>query len=343
MKKYRIQKMLLAVILAVVFCFACSSSDDSHNAGGQIAQDRIEVTAGTGVTAGGGETGSSELMVPGGSTFTIAVDSFGGPPNIVGQVCDAPKLAYRMVVWDLIQEKDGCKLFEPRTPFCDPACERPTECVEDSVCGAEQTCFDAGTVSLKGLQNTEGKETLSLMYVGKRYTFNTSTVRSPPFTEGDSVTLEASGAEVEAFIIESRGVAPLEVLSTDGILMDRGKPVAVSWTAATIADNSRIEIRVDISHHGGQRGEVVCEVADTGTFEIPADVVTALIDLGVAGFPSLTVERFALGSTTITTGRVNLRVSSIEERMIEIPGVVSCTNDLDCPEGQTCQDNFMCQ
>jgi len=248
-----------------------------------------------------------------------------------------------MVAWDLKQEKDGCKLFEPRMPFCDPACEHPTECVEDYVCGADSNCFNAGTASLKGLRNTEGKEALSLIYT-KQYAFNASGVLFPPFAEGDSVILEASGADVEAFTIESRGIAPLVVLTANGILMERGKSIALSWTAATIAGNSRIEIRVDISHHGGQRGEIVCDAADTGTFEIPADLVTALMDLGVAGFPSLTVERFALGSTTIATGRVNLRVTSVEERMIDIPGFVSCNIDAECPESQTCrQDVHLCQ
>lgn len=343
MEKYRIQKMLSVVILAFVFCFACSSSDDGNDADRQLPVSGTGVTAGAGGAAGGGETGDSEVMIPGGSSFTIAVDSSGGPPNIVGQVCDIPLLAFRMVTWDLTLEKGGCKLFEPRIPFCDPACEYPTECVGDYVCGAEQNCFNAGTVSLKGLQNTEGKEALTLMYVGKKYTFNASGVLSPPFAEGDPVILEASGEEVEAFSIESRGIAPLEVLTANDVPMERGKPIALSWTAATIADNSRIEIRVDISHHGGQRGEIVCDAADTGSFEIPAELVTALIDLGVAGFPSLTVDRLAFGSTTIGVGRTNLKVTSIEERMIEIPGLVSCTNDTECPEGQSCQDNFSCQ
>jgi Cys-rich repeat protein len=31
------------------------------------------------------------------------------------------------------------------------------------------------------------------------------------------------------------------------------------------------------------------------------------------------------------------------ERVVVIAGLVSCTDDSDCPNGQTCQPNLMCQ
>jgi hypothetical protein len=338
MKKYQIQKALPAAIFAFIFCFACTSSEDGSDAGGPIAGN------GSGGAGSGGSAGT-ESDDSTGSIFTIKLDPLTETTNIQGQVCDARPLTDRLIVWDMTQEKEGCKLLEPRTPFCYPPCE-VGGCVEDYVCAAEHNCFDVGTVNIKGLQNAEGKESLSLRLVVKKYNPPSENLLYPPFAEGDPVRLEASGAEaVEAFSIESSGIAPLEVLTPDGVFMDYDTPVTLEWVPATIADNSRIEIRVDISHHGGQRGEIVCDVADTGSFEIPADMVTALMDLGYAGLPSLTVERFALGSTTIAQGRVDLRVSSIVEQMIDIPGLISCSEPGSaegCPEGQICQDDYRC-
>lgn len=76
---------------------------------------------------------------------------------------------------------------------------------------------------------------------------------------------------------------------------------------------------------------------------IEAAILTELVNLGVAGFPAIAVTRKAVGSTTISPGRVELVVSSEVERAVEIPGLTSCTDDMQCPNGQTCQSDLTCK
>jgi len=50
-----------------------------------------------------------------------------------------------------------------------------------------------------------------------------------------------------------------------------------------------------------------------------------------------------VGSAVIARGRVDLVLSSQVERGVEVPGVVSCNEDADCPGGQRCQPDRRCQ
>jgi hypothetical protein len=108
---------------------------------------------------------------------------------------------------------------------------------------------------------------------------------------------------------------------------------------------SRIVVRVDISHHGGQKGELVCEVEDSGEFELPAVLVQGLIDLGVAGYPSLDVTRESVSEPAPDAPGVALTISSSTTLELEIPGVISCdevgVQDV-CPAGQLCQLTRLC-
>jgi hypothetical protein len=108
------------------------------------------------------------------------------------------------------------------------------------------------------------------------------------------------------------------------------------------ADASEIQIRLDISHHGGSKGKIECDVEDSGAFTLPAALVTELIALGVAGFPSFVIERRAIESAQLEHGRVALRIYEYAERFVTIPGLVSCTASEQCPMGQACRDDKTC-
>ena len=57
----------------------------------------------------------------------------------------------------------------------------------------------------------------------------------PPFAEGAGIRLSASGGDLPAFEISSRGTTPLEITSPTPVTMDRGKPLVLRWKAATVA------------------------------------------------------------------------------------------------------------
>jgi hypothetical protein len=103
-----------------------------------------------------------------------------------------------------------------------------------------------------------------------------------------------------------------------------------------------VHIKIDISHHGGSRGQIECDADDTGALTISAELMTELIKLGVAGFPSVILTRASTDSAKIEVGRVELAVSSKTERIVTVAGYESCTADSDCPDSGVCLPDLTC-
>jgi len=94
---------------------------------------------------------------------------------------------------------------------------------------------------------------------------------------------------------------------------------------------------------GGAMSPDSAVAADAGSLELPGALITELLDLGVAGFPSIIVTRRSVGSAAIATGRVDLVISAKTEHFVDIEGVTSCSDTSECPDGQTCQDDLTCK
>jgi hypothetical protein len=73
-------------------------------------------------------------------------------------------------------------------------------------------------------------------------------------------------------------------------------------------------------------------------------MVDRLLELGVAGFPTIILTRVASGSA-VSGGpeNVDFIVQQYVERAVEIDGLVSCNDSKLCPEGQTCQSDLTCK
>lgn len=326
--------LLIGMLLA-----GCGSDDDGGE--GPDAAGGGANSAGLGGT--GGSAGSSPSVID----VTSLVGDFGVSitpemPNpmmpeqviaantrFLGKLFDKPKVP--LVPFVLEAEQGDCKLLVPEVPFCDPRCmgEVCTEdgCVVDAVAQSA-----AGTVRVTGL----GDETLELEPIGSSPSYQPASLPYPPCAEGDAVRVEA-----DAFAIETRCVAPLE-LSETTITVLRGEATALAWTPPGEDLGSRVEVTLDISHHGGQKGELTCDVPDTGEFEIPEPLVTQLVALGTAGFPTIRLTRVSRAAAT-EAENITLTVSSSVERLVDI-GMPSCSVDDDCPSGLTCNTaNLLCQ
>jgi hypothetical protein len=343
---------ILAAFIAFTFCGGCdeSGADDGPSSAGDNAGG---ATGSTGTSGIGGAFGTSGVSGTDGATSAPRVGGFDvkllapvaetntpGIISVIGKVYDAPPPDD--IIWEKTGGEAGCELLEPRVPFCDPPCTGEV-CVEDGECVANPTPRDVGTVTVHGLQTAEGTDRVTLVSVSPAAGYqSTDALTYPAFAEGDEIRLEASGGDYEPFTILSSGIVPLELAGEGEIPIEREQPMMLAWASPGQPDIASIRVEVDISHHGAVKGKIECEVPDTGSLQIPAALVTALIDLGYSGFPTVNVMRIAIGSVVIAPGRVELTVQSLVERGITIPGLISCSQDADCPEGQTCQQDLKC-
>jgi hypothetical protein len=255
---------------------------------------------------------------------------------VQGKVYDGPVPS--PIVWSVMEEAAGCRLLVPRVPFCSPGCGGTAVCAEDGRCDPYPAAQNLGRVEVTGL----GAGTFGMDAIGGTYQPSASvSLPYPPFSEGAAVQLAAEGSvSFPSFSLSGQGIAPIEV--RDEFALAEGKTLPVVWAPPAVPGAGAIEVKLDISHHGGTRGKIECEVADSGSLEIPASQISKLLALGVAGFPTIVVTRVASGSTATSRGQIGLRVVSGMELEVEIPGLRSCTSNDDCPSGQRCQADLSC-
>lgn len=280
-----------------------------------------------------------QLVAPVAATDTSPASA--GKTSVVGKVYDGA--TPEAIVWESGTKAGACQLSTPRVPFCDTPCGGSAVCVEDNTCEPYPTAGSVGTVTAKGIKTQDGASEFTMEPIANNYQPpGTVSLAYPAFAEGDLITLEAAGADIDGFKLSARGVAQL-ALTNKTIALADDTPVTLTWTPAADPDKSTIHVKLDISHHGGTKGMIECDTADSGSLELPGALITELLDLGVAGFPSIIVTRRAVGSAAIAAGRVDLVVSSKVEHFVDIEGVVSCSADTDCPDDQTCQDDLTCK
>jgi Cys-rich repeat protein len=125
--------------------------------------------------------------------------------------------------------------------------------------------------------------------------------------------------------------------------LESGKAFTLTWTPGTVAD-ARITLEFDLSHHGGSKGQIRCETADsTGSLTVSGTLIKSLVDLGVTGYPWLTIARVSKGTAPVGAGQAQLKVYSDDKLILEVPGIKSCNDDSVCPSGQTCLiPSYMC-
>jgi hypothetical protein len=274
------------------------------------------------------------------------IPGMGGPDTpgstaVLGKVYDGPNPA--AIIWVKGTQEGDCQLLTPKVPFCNTPCGGSAVCVADDTCEPYPTAHSAGTVTLSGLKGEAGVADIVMDPIANSYQPPASVkLAYPAFAEGDTIRFSAKGDYFAAFTVEAKGVSPLE-LQAAAIKLDGAAPLKLGWTAPGKPELSTIHIKLDISHHGGTKGMIECDTADDGAIELSAALVKELLDLGVAGYPSIIVTRKSTGSATIKEGRVDAVVSSEIERAIEVPGLTSCTGDTDCTAPQTCQSDLTCK
>jgi hypothetical protein len=254
---------------------------------------------------------------------------------VLGKISDGP--TPEATIWSETAQEGDCVLRTPRVPFCDPSCGGTALCVDDDVCLSHPTAQSVGVVRALGL----GAEFSMQPIAGNYQQPPGTTLAYPPCEEGAEIRLEAEGNGYQPFALAAKCVVPMEFAGP--VRIEPGEPLAFAWTAGR-TDVARVRIDLDISHHGGSKGKIECDVEDSGSAQIPAALLQQLVDLGVAGFPSVVVMRLvAAEGSTAQSRKVTLTVSSAMEQQVEIPGLMSCTADAHCPSGNCRDDNKTCE
>jgi len=322
--------MLLSVrVLLAASLFAGCSSSESATPEGSAGAGSAGETGSAGNAAGPSMaplTGTITLRLKAANAATMAkAFSVAGGTVYDAEVPEAFPLA-------LAFEEAGCQLLKPSLPFCSEGCGGDAACVADETCVAYPKPQNIGVLQLDGL----GSAPVLMEPFPPSFAYQSSSLPHPPCTEGEAVALSAEG-----FAVSSTCIAPLVVLNTE-FLVRREQSLELTWEAPAASDQTRILIKLDVSHHGGKKGEVDCDVPDSGSFEIPASLVTALVDLGLAGYPTIVLTRTASASSAAEPG-VKFEISSGIEREVDT-GIISCTEDAQCAGDELCNlDKLVCE
>ena len=328
---------------------ACSSSGgggeagDAGAAGDSGSGGSSGASGGTAGTSTSGDAGAAGVTpIVGTFNLTLVEPSEGteGYAAFSGKVFDGP--VPDATIWKLLDSDGDCQLLKPVIPFCDGGCGTGV-CVADGQCQEQPSAHSVGDLTLTGISTVSGATSVVVSPILKGYSNPAGiTFSYPPAAEGTAVTLDAAGGDYSAFTLEAPGIAPL-VLAADSYPISSSQPLSFSWTPAAEPSKSHILVHLDISHHGGSKGKIECDTADDGALQINASLMSQLLALGVAGYPTVTVTRRATGEVTIAPGRVTFNIQQNVERAITVEGVTSCTSDADCTGGMTCASDLTCQ
>jgi hypothetical protein len=336
--------LTLALCLPLLACGDKAETSDTESTGADSDSGAASDTV-TGGDTGGEQSGvlvgtfRVELVSPQPATAdTPATD---GKTTVLGKIYDGVYPA--QIIWEEGTKVGDCQLLTPRVPFCNTPCGGSAVCVEDDTCQDYPLSGSAGTVTVKGLKTEDGKSEFTMSPIANNYQAPASAkLLYPAFAEGDAISMTASGDRFAAFKLSSSGIAPL-VITTKSFALAPDQALALTWTPAAEPTHSTLHVKLDISHHGGSKGMITCDTPDTGSLEIGAPLITELLALGAAGYPTIIVTRQAVGSATIAEGRIDLVLASSLEYAVTVPGVTSCTDDVDCSDGKTCQSDLTCQ
>jgi hypothetical protein len=324
------------VLLATLLVAGCSSSESAtpEAAGGAGAAGETGAAGDKGVAGEAGATGMASAPLTGTITLRLkeANVATGAKAFSVagGSVYDGPVPETFPLAVAL--EEAGCQLLKPALPFCSEACGGDAVCVADETCAAYPKPQNVGVLQVDGLVGGAA----SMEPFPPSFAYQSASLPHPPCVEGHEVTLSADGFQASASCI-----APLIVTNTE-FPVRPDQALELTWEPPADPDQTRILIKLDVSHHGGKKGEIDCNIPDTASFEIPASLVTALVDLGLAGYPTIVLTRASSASSSAEPA-VKFEIFSGVEREVDT-GIVSCTDDTQCPTDQACNmDKLVCE
>ena len=271
---------------------------------------------------------------------TITLDDYTSVTSFLGRINDGPTPSN--LVWEEIDAAGDCKLYKPVVPFCSEGCGSSGACVADDSCQPYPKGVSVGTMTVTGLKTSNGTSSFTVDPLSNNYQLIGVNLQFPPAEEGELITISAAGGEaVPAFEMSVKAIKPL-VLLNDSIPCGDGQDIDLRWETPADPSQSIIHYLVDVSHHGGIKGKIEGTCPDNGSFTIPATLLDQLKSYGVFGYPKIEVTRRATGINATVKAKVVME--SKVTMILSIPGIYSCMDDNDCPNGMTCGgEGFLCE
>ena len=221
--------------------------------------------------------------------FEVLQDSvYGG--SVAGNVADRIDALQLLVA----KESQGsCTLYQRKAAVCSPGCTGQQQCVRDQGCQAFPAPIDVGKVEVTGLVKPVA---MSPKGANKDYFF--TDFDADPAAPMADLKLTASGGQVAAFSLLGKASPPLLVQNTAATLT-KGKALSLNWTPAA-ASAFVVRLSLNVDQHGLTPVTLVCETADTGAFAAPVALTDALLNYGISGAATATLERLTVDSTPIS-------------------------------------------
>jgi hypothetical protein len=341
----------LSAALAIGLAGACGGDDGGEPAGGNGSGSGGAAGGGAGMGSAGsaGSAGSGEPTATGPAYGPFIVELIAATAvgviakprpartDITGFIRDGVKPDTEG--WETIEEVGDCALLAPDPPSCVPACRAGYEsCAFGDTCVPIPNKLSVGQVTVSGLGEPIALED----EVAGNYTLPNGLTRPyPPCAEGEPIMLAAEGVGQDPFTLQVPCVATLE--APEPVALAEGTPIELRWSAPAMPELTELHVHLNIAHHGGIDTKIECATDDDGELDIDAALVDGLIDIGIAGFPTIVLTRsVSMKGSDEASENLTLTASSTYESPVMIPGVVSCTADAECPDGQTCGSDLRC-
>jgi hypothetical protein len=278
-----------------------------------------------------GATGSNKAY----GVFELYMDQSRNQVTFSGKLKTGPQ---PMVLWDTVMVSGECVLLKARSRSCE-GCGLGFVCVDNNDCRREPDTLTAGTITVSGYSTRGGTTTTGQISAinGNYQPLANDRPDNPPCVEGGTITVTASGNDMyEGFSLSAKTISKI-VTSLDPIMMNPGEDIHLKWDAAKNFADSRMEVSVDVSYHATTKARIVCDCLDDGELTIPARMLDSLKTFGMAGFPKLELFRKSIGSSPATGVQLSLQAYVL--LWLNIPGLISCSGDKECPDGTTCENH----
>lgn len=325
---FRRNPLLSSAILVVLAAAAAACADDpapttvdgasdADSAGNSDAAAAADAGADSAAETVGGPDGLADTVAPDSTADPFAAQLAGAcaPEKRVGrfEVLEdalygssvAGNVADRIDALQILvaqQTEGACTLWQRKAATCTPACTGTQQCVRDQGCKAFPAPLSTGAVTVAGLVKP-----VVMQPKGANLDYFFTDFDAAPAAVSSKLQLTSAGAAAAALSLQGLGVPAIELVNPKWTVT-KGQALTVQWK--TQPGPWQIRVALNVDQHGLSPVTVLCESPDTGSLTLSANLITALLNFGVSGAATATVERRTADHQDLAQGCVELIVAS---------------------------------